>query len=266
MTRRKIALALAAVAVIALATGCTRVDLRERGGANAESVELGTAERVNLRLEMGAGNLTVGAGARDLMDAEFGYSDGRLEPEVDYDVTGREGDLKVSQPTVRSWFPWWSAYSNTWDISLNESVPMDARLSFGAGEVELDLGELALENLKIDAGAGSIDVDLSGSRYLEDFSLDAGAGEVIIDLSGDRWERDLDARIATGAGEVRIVVPQRIATRVRAEGGLGEVHIVGLTGIDANEWANDAYKDRASGPTLTLDIRRGVGDITIETR
>lgn len=266
MTRKRIALALAAVAVIAFATGCTRVDLREEGGSGTKSVELGGAERVNVRLEMGAGDLTVGGGAGELMDAEFFFGDKRLEPEVDYDVTGSEGDLKVRQPGVHTWFPWWSNYRNTWDISLDESVPMDARMSLGAGDVTLDLGELCLENLTIDAGAGSIEVDLSGSRCLEDFSLDAGAGEISVDFSGNRWERDLDAQVTTGAGELNLVVPADVPVRLRIEGGIGENDVRGMTSDGEHEWVNDAYKDRVSGPTLTLDIRRGAGQVTVETR
>jgi len=60
-------------------------------------VEPQRAKSAQARLEMGAGQLTINGGGKDLLDADFTYSDQYEEPRVEYSVSNGVGELKVSQ-------------------------------------------------------------------------------------------------------------------------------------------------------------------------
>jgi hypothetical protein len=72
---------LTSILVLVLATGCARA-----GEVRTErrSVELEGAESVRTDLSMGTGDILVGGGAENLMDATFTYNVPRWKPEVSY--------------------------------------------------------------------------------------------------------------------------------------------------------------------------------------
>jgi hypothetical protein len=72
---------LTSILVLVLATGCASA-----GEVRTErrSVELEGAESVRTDLSMGTGDILVGGGAENLMDATFTYNVPRWKPEVSY--------------------------------------------------------------------------------------------------------------------------------------------------------------------------------------
>lgn len=244
MFRRRMTLFAAVVLVAALAlagTGCTRVELgsSEPGGKSGVTVPLESVERADVRLSMGAGELTVSGGTDPdlLMDAEFDYRPGSLEPTVDHDATGSRASLEVRQPRF-SGLPT-GQMSNSWDIRLSEDVPLDLDVSLGAGESNLMLAGLDLRDLRVSLGAGDVTVDLTGE-----------------------WRHDLIASVEGGAGSFTIRVPADVGVRVRgARDGLGSFEADGMR-LDGDAYLNDAY---GSAPmTIELQVTRGVGDVRIE--
>jgi hypothetical protein len=186
---------------------------------------------------MGAGELTVGGGANDLMEANFTYNVERWQPEVSYEVNGNQGNLTVRQPEAREIGRLPGEYRYEWEINFREDVALDMRVALGAGQSTLDLGELSLTA----------------------FDLDAGAGECTLDLTGD-WERDLEADISAGVGRLDIQLPENAGARVTVSGGLGQVNAAGLQ-RDGDAYVNDAYG--TSDVTLTIDIEGGVGEVDL---
>ncbi len=244
-------------------TGCYRIDLKEAGDSTIERVRLGSADEVVVELQMGAGDLTVEGGAKDLMEAEFAFSDGRFEPEVDYDVRGGTGTLDIRQPSVRS-FLGFDNYRNTWDIQLAEDVPMELNIDMGAGKVDLDLGDVQVTKMTMEAGAGDMALDFSGGRHLRDLRVETGAGELTIDLSGDSWEEDIEAKISAGAGDITVIVPEDIGVRIEVSKGLGEVNVRGFRTAGSDTYENDVYGE--TDVSIDVTVEAGVGQITLEMR
>jgi hypothetical protein len=226
-----IVLALLAVGAGAcVATG----ELREE----TQTVELGEAESVELDLDIGAGELIVQGGARELMEGYFVYNIERWKPEIDYSVTGSRGTLKVKQGECHGMAV--GKTRNKWNISVNNDIPLDINVDFGAGEGNLDLRGLILNSLKIDMGVGELKVDLSGEQ-----------------------KQSLDVSLDGGVGSATIYLPVDVGVRVMVDGGIGSVNARGMI-KRRDAYVNDAYGK--TEVTIDVDVDAGIGSIDLKLK
>src|SRR5579872_4991836 len=114
-------------------TGPTQYDTR--------AIERDDAKEVNVRLNMGAGELKVGSGTSKLMQGYFTYNVPSWKPEIHYGA----GDLTISQPDTHHVRVGNNKYE--WDLRFAQDIPLSFNLNFGAGEAQLDLGSLTLRNV-----------------------------------------------------------------------------------------------------------------------
>ena len=247
--------------VLIAAAGCSSGERVGELQTRSETVELGSADSANVQIEMGAGELEMSGGAGELLEANFTYNVEDLNPSATF--TG--GNLVVKEDDVeggiRSLFDL-DEYRNEWDLRFNDDVPMEMNIDLGAGRTALVLGSLALASLDVSAGAGEIDLDLSGSQSLNQLDFAMGAGDVTIDLTGD-WQDDLDATIEGGLGQMTLKLPRDVGVRLSVQTGIGSVDASGLS-KDGNVYTNDAYGD--SDISLRIDIDGGVGKINLEVQ
>lgn len=240
--------AVSAVMLVALfaASGCVRVPIdREIGEVSQRGadVELEGAERADVTISMGAGELFMDAGTSRpgrLMEAEFDYSPRSWEPEVAYEARNGRGVLEVRQPRASGLPSLGAGITNRWEIVLSDEVPIALEVNLGAGQSELLLGDLDLRDLEVSTGAG----------------------DVLVDFAGAGLTQDLRATVEGGAGSFRVRVPSSAGVRVSGiRDGLGAFRADGFT-RDGDDYVNDAY-GRAS-VTIDLRVSRGVGEIVIE--
>jgi hypothetical protein len=202
------------------------------------TIELGDSESALVELDMGAGELGVHGGARELVEATFTYNVDEWKPRIGYDAVGKQGLLKISQGKTEG-VPLGDT-KNRWDISLNETVPINLKIDMGAGQGILDLRDVRLSALDIDGGVGELKLDLSGER-----------------------NQDLDVDIKCGVGSATIFLPEEIGVRVHVNGGIGSVDADGL--YKKNDvYLNDAYNE--SDVTITIRIDAGIGSVELKTR
>ena len=261
MGRIRIAVRLVALLpVLVLAAGCGEGVETGDLVIMTRSIDLGDAESIDARIQMGAGKLMVSGGSANVMDAEFTYNVADWKPEVSYRETGEKGTLRVGQPEGHG-ISLGGRVRYEWEIRLNDGIPMDLEVDLGAGTGRLDLGDLSLMDLKIMAGAGEVEVLLNGRPEVEDLEVQVGAGDVTVDLSGD-WRDDLDADIKGGVGRLTLRLPSDVGVRVDAEKGIGKVSARGLR-RKGGAYVNEAYG--RSGVTLSIDCAAGIGSIILET-
>jgi hypothetical protein len=213
--------------VIDAVTGPVRHDSR--------TIERDASERVHVNLTMGAGTLTIGGGAQKLLNADFTYNVASWQPEVRYSSTGTRGDLTIRQPGQGH-----AQIGHTrceWDLALNNDVPMDLSLHFGAGEARLDLGSLSLRTVEVSMGVGKLQMDLRGKP-----------------------KHNYDVRIRGGIGEATVYLPAGVGVYAEGAGGIGEFRTQGLH-RQYGYWVNDAYED--SKVRIHLDIHGGIGSIRL---
>jgi hypothetical protein len=228
----------AVLAVAVVAASCDYDGDFAGGPLQTESrtVQVGDAKSVRVEVKMGAGDLKLAGGAKELLDADFSFQNPRLRPEVHYDVGGGRGTLVIRQPEGTSGPRKGGQY--TWELRLNDKVPMEMRVELGAGKSEMHLGTLSLSDLE----------------------LNMGVGETIVDLRGE-WKKDFRARIHGGIGEATVRFPRDVGVRVQARGGIGEIRAHEFT-KDGDTYTNDAYGK--SPVTLSVEVEGGIGQINLE--
>jgi hypothetical protein len=227
------------IAVWLLITSCGIFNFTAVGETvtEAQTVELGSANEVEVQVQMGAGQLSIAGGSEDLMDATFRYNVADWQPRVNYSVSGSHGALVVDHQDTEPSIPTGEAVVNEWNLLFNNDVPIDLEIQTGAGECELDLHTLDLTALLIEVGAGNTTIDL-----------------------GSALDRDLNATIRGGVGQLSVKLPDEMGVRVSADTGLGGLSNSGLR-REGEYYVNDAYESAPN--TLFLDISAGVGAIQL---
>jgi N-terminal domain of toast_rack, DUF2154 len=206
------------------------------GPARRESrvIPRDTSETARVDLRMGAGELRVNGGAEDLMNAMFNYNVSAWRPEVRYRSFAGRADLTIRQPEGSRHF---GNSKYDWDLRLNDEIPMDLLVHFGAGEARLNLGSLNLRSIQVDMGVGEINLDLRGTP-----------------------KRDYEVRIRGGVGEATVRLPPDAGIYAIAEGGIGDIKVRGLR-QEGRHWVNDLYGGAKT--QIRVDVRGGVGAINL---
>jgi hypothetical protein len=156
------------------------------------------------------------AGAALLPDAVFHFHARAEEPAVKYGVTGSRGYLTVRQPPFHSIGP--RVGQNSWDLHLDDRVPLDLRVHLGAGNGTLKLNGMAVRLLEVEMGAGELKLDLSAP-----------------------WDKDLEAHVRGGIGGITarglrehegyyvndVLDKPGVRLRIDISGGIGHIHLIG---------------------------------------
>jgi N-terminal domain of toast_rack, DUF2154/Domain of unknown function (DUF5668) len=203
---------------------------------DTQAVELQGAKTVNAVLDMPAGQLTLQGGSTRLLDAEFRYGDWEQKPEVKYTVSGDEGQLEVTQDHDHDVH--WGNDGAEWALRLGDAAPLNLKLQMGAGQCNMRLDGLSVNELDVHMGAGELNLDLTGEK-----------------------NANLHVQIEGGAGQALVRVPRDQGVRVYASGGIGEVNAHDLH-RDGDAYVNDAYGKTPT--TMEVTIHGGVGQINLE--
>ena len=201
------------------------------------SIPLEGAARAEIKINHGAGRVTLGAGAPagQLMAGSFA---GGLEQRVQ-----REGDtLKVKlsvSSRSRFVFPWnLPGSALDWTVRLSEEVPLTLKFETGASRSEIDLAMLKVTDLKLETGASSTAVTLPAQAGFTKVSIEAGAASV------------------------SLRVPGGVAARIRSKGGLSS------TSVDQTRFPGDHGRfespDFATAANkVDIELETGVGAVSV---
>jgi len=222
---------------IALLAAACSIDSAGETKREQQSIDLDGSGSARVNLEMSAGELKVSGGAAKLMEAEFTYNVDRLKPMVEHHSSATETDIRISQSQAPGLS--FNAMSR-WDLRLNDGVSMDVVAKLGAGQAEMDLGNLNLRNLEVGIGAGQVHVDLRGTP-----------------------KRGYGVRINGGVGETVVFLPRSIGISATAAGGLGSISVNGLE-KRGDRWVNAGHENDAV--QITVDIKGGIGEIQVNAQ
>jgi predicted membrane protein len=185
---------------------------------------------------MGAGDLRVTDGAAKLVRADFAYNVPSWKPEVRFRRSGKESTLTIEQPG-KNHTTTLGHTKYSWDVQLNNKVPVDFALNFGAGQARLDLGSMQLRGVEVHMGVGQLDLDLRGApKHSYNVTINGGIGEATVRLSADA------------------------AIYAEAHGGIGSIKVRGLQNEDGH-WVSPSY-DRAENK-IRIEIQGGIGQINV---
>ena len=200
------------------------------------AIPLEGAGRGAIRIKHGAGRLQVNAGAQSDQLASGTFSGG-----VDYQ-TERDGEtLKLEMRGRGGGWPFafrsWSSLD--WSVSLTDAVELSLALESGANETRLDLTDLKVTDLSLKTGASSTEI-----------ILPSGAGHT-------------RARVRAGAAEVKIQVPDGVAARIRAKGGISDISVdKGRFPRSGDTYESSDYETAEN--KVEIDAEIGVGSLGVK--
>ena len=239
------------------------------------TVAVPDTKQTRLKVSFGAGDLTLSPGAEGLLvDGTATYNVPNFKPEVvensDY-IEIKQGNFKSLNV---------SDFKNEWNLKLGDT-PMELEINAGAYKGRYEFGGLALTGLTIKDGASDVQVTFSESNQTEmsvfryetgasnveltglanaNFStliFNGGAGNYTLDFGGELG-KDTTATIDTGLGDLMLVIPKSVNARVTLEGAAVNVN-------HSSGWgqSDHSYTQDGSGPTLTIIVKMGAGNLTI---
>ncbi len=232
----------------------------------------------DVQIIMGAGTLNINPGADELVEGQVQYNVADWKPTVTRTADGltitqgKSNDIAL--PNVNN------TIVNDWTLKLGHT-PLTLTVDAGAYEGTLNLGGVALTGLTIQDGAskakvvfdtpnpqtmsqltystGASNVDLQqlANANAQVITFKGGAGNYQLDFSG-KLQRDLTVTVESGVSNVSLLVPAGVAAKVTVAGGLNNVSTNGV-------WTHsgDTYEQTGSGPTITINVNMGVGNLKI---
>jgi hypothetical protein len=276
---------ISAILVLALATiacgfGVTIPDTSTPDAEVTDQIAVSTPSsgETRLTLAFGAGELNLSPGGQELLvegTATYNYSE--LKPSIE--SSGNNVRIQTGKGGLNA-FPSFRELKNSWDFKLS-ALPMDLSIEAGAYKGDFEFGGLALTGLTVKDGAadvvlsfsslnktemsilryetGASNVKLSGlaNANFSTLIFSSGAGDFSLDFSGE-LQRDATATIESGFGNLMLVIPQGVHAVVTVESGASNVTF-------GPGWTQngDIYTQAGEGPTLTILINIGAGNLTL---
>jgi hypothetical protein len=283
MARKPLFVLLTVMALITLACGITIPVQVKTGPTVTDTINVplasGNTQTYAVTLSFGAGNFSLKPGAEGaLVSGTATYNVEDFKPKVTTNqnvVHVEQGNLKLGGlPNFKN------NIRNDWVLQL-ANAPMRLTINAGAYSGRYELGGLSLESLSISDGAADVDVAFSSPNLVDmdtfnyttgassvkltglanagfaEMKFRSGAGDYHLDFSGD-LRFDTSVTVESGLSKVTIVVPVGVSARVTFSGGLADVSMNGKWVKNGNE-----YTQSGSGPTLTIAVKIGAGNLNL---
>lgn len=235
----------------------------------------------DVQLTMGAGKLSLSAGATGLISGTVRYNVEPWKP----NVTRNDSSVTVKQGSQKGISGLGSDIVNEWVLKLGKA-PIRLAVTAGAYEGNFDLSGLTLQGLSIKDGAAKTQVTFNSPNpgQIDTFSYETGASKVTmtglananfrnmefkggagsytLDFSGD-LRTDATVRVKAGVGTLQVVVPKGTAAEVTVDGSLTDVSVEGPWTSSGNVHTTPAAVD-GSGKKLTITVDMSVGTLKLE--
>ncbi len=235
----------------------------------------------DLKLSFGTGKLIINPGEQaELLTGTASYNVPDLAPQI---VTvGSNIELKTGTFEYElTGLPNFTEIDNEWNLSFNQ-YPINLEIRAGAFTGELELGNLAIEELRIFGGASKLNLNFASPNLIPmsyfhltsgittakltglantNFSLfdfEGGGGNYLLDFSGV-MQRDATVDIKAGLSNIQIIVPEGIPAYVNIEGALNNVNSSGVWVMEGEN-----YFQHGEGPGLTFNIDLGAGILALK--
>ena len=141
------------------------------------SEPLDDIERAQIEIDFSAGSITIGSlpfGSPNFVEVDSEVRDSRQTISVDFHQQDGEGKLHLS--TVNQWF--WGGDWIRWEVNFTGSIPLVISIKSAASNVELDLSELEVTELRLDVDAGNYRVTMPSSAGTSNIEIEADAANI----------------------------------------------------------------------------------------
>ena len=141
------------------------------------SEPLDDIERAQIEIDFNAGSITMGSLPPDslnLVEVDSEVRDSRQTISVDLHQQDGEGKLHLS--TVNQWG--WGGDRIRWEVNFTRSIPLTISIKSAASNLELDLSELEVTELRLDVDAGNYRVTMPSSAGTSNIEIEADAANI----------------------------------------------------------------------------------------
>ena len=252
-----------------------------------EKIDAQGIEKLVVEADFAAGEFRINAA--DIDEAaiiDVTYDTRRVEYIADYSVKRGTGYLFLESNIRRKHDI--DTDENVWDITLSTKYPTSLEFDIGACEAEFDLGGIPLQELdldigaasgliefstpnpirlrdmRIDAGASSLEMVSIGNANFEYFNFDGGVGSFELDFRGE-YKGESTINVDIGLGSVDIVLPKDVPVRVETDGDSWlssvEFHRDNLDEVDDDVYESPGFEDADERIILELSVGLGSADI-----
>ncbi|MSQ21965.1 MAG: hypothetical protein EXR53_01480 [Dehalococcoidia bacterium] len=194
-------------------------------------------ESADVSIKFVAGDLalkSLPAGSPNLVEGQFG-TEGQ-GARVQLIRSQNKGKLLISidrQP----WIRWFSKAS--WKLALSQTTKLTMDLDVGAADAKLDLRELKLSELNVNAGAANVEI-----------VMPASAGNVV-------------ASINAGAADITLVIPQGVSAKIKKRTGVSSFAIdAGRFPLSGDVYVSPDFEAAKNRVTINLEI--GAANVTVK--
>jgi len=156
------------------------------------SEPVGDIERAQIEIDFSAGSITIGSlplTSPNFVEADSEVRNSRKTMNVDFHQQGGEGKLYLSTTNQQPW----GGDGIKWEVRFTRNIPLAINIKSAASNMELDLSELKVTELRLD--------------------IDASNCKVTMPSSGGTTHAYIKADVAN----VEVTVPNGVAARVRAD-------------------------------------------------
>jgi hypothetical protein len=206
--------------------------------------DLGTEARISV--EQDCGDLTIGSVSGSTWSLSGTSRDGR-SPRIN-----RGSDsLRIATPDGG---PFDVGGSGGWDLIVPRDTALDLDISVNGGASRIALGGANLTALKIDANAGSVDLDLAEVASIGDVEIDVNFGSATVRLPN----RSMTASLSANAGSVALCLPTGAGLRVELDSVAASSDFSSHGMILANKaWETPGYADATVRVNVRADVNAG---------
>lgn len=196
------------------------------------------------------------------------------------------GMLKITQDVAAAkWLDMARGNPPKFTLALGKGKPYTLTLEVGASESKFELGGLPIQRLqikqgagkfefdfsdpnpqpmrllKLEAGAGSVEMNHLANANFAEMSIDGGAAAFELNFGGV-LQRAASVRINTGLASVEIGVPETMAAKITNESFIGGLDVgSGFTKRENAFWSAAAIN--GASPLLTITAKVALGSLKL---
>jgi len=235
------------------------IDAQNNPSNLEQTIKSGKAKNIKALVHITGGKLNISGNTDDLAEVKLTYDKDDWTPTISYTENDDLGKLIVKASTEGEEKR--IDDDNKCNIILNDKYNYSLGVVLGAGLADMNFENFHIEKALFKLGVGSFKINLANVS-LPFLKIEAGIGEASVDLSGS-YKNDLKGQIDAGIGELKIFVPSDIGVKFIVTGFLGDVQADGYK-KNGDEYTNALYGNTKH--SIMIKVNGAIGTIKIKEK
>jgi len=154
--------------------------------------------------------------------------------------TDSEANIKISEDLKAGPFFRQSSSRRILNLGITDRFPLDINIATGASKLDLDLSQLKVRDLSVDAGASSADIRFGTN------------------------ESNVKASLDMGASSIRLRIPKDTGIKITLDGALisNNFDAMNLSRSENKNYSSSGFESAIN--KITLAVKAGASSITLE--